>query len=240
MKAIIALDERDPNSPDGPHPGNGDPDRDWPDGIRIEPSKKPQPPSGTEIAFDPRYIPLSAVQRRIRRELIRPWVVGPDRVMIVADPYVAAILRRQEEQEIAYLEALRATYGKAADWRIAVCLEAKRDVQVRNELAWWLSNAVIEGDANELKQFQQVVKTIKRIEETAPVNRAKALAILFILRFKIENGFLPTRPIVKAALVKMNCKVRWSANGVTDKRFWTGPILSMIPHGGKGGRPRKG
>jgi hypothetical protein len=141
-ETIIALDERDSDSSDGPHPGDGDPDRDWPDGIPIKPGKKPQPPTGTEI-----------------------------------------------------------------------------------ELAWWLSKAVIEGDINELNQFQRAVKTIKRIEETGPVNRARALAILFICRFTIETNFLPTRRVVKAALRKMNCKIQWSDNGVTDKRFWRAPIL---------------
>ena len=161
------------------------------------------------------------------------------------DPAALAEMRYQQEEEIPYLKALRATFGKGADWRVAICLEAKRDQQVRNELAWWLAKAVVEGDADELMRFQQAVKTIKQIEKTAPVNRAKALAILFVLRYRMKRetwapwpALLPTEAQVRQYLIRAG-SLRPSEGRKNEARdIFNGPILGTLPKGKPGRKPK--
>ena len=186
-------------------------------------------------SFNAAYIPLSGIQRRRRRELIQRLLQLQSRGL--SAPMLSAEMRHQEEQEIPYVELLAAIFGKGADWRIATCLEAEHDPRVRNELAWWLSKAAIEGDADELMRFQQAVKTIKAIEETAPAKRPKALALLFVLRRWFESQGLPTEAQVRQFLIRAGIPLSSEGRKNEARDIFNGPILGTLPKGKPGRKP---
>ena len=108
----------------------GDPDS-VPGAIWIKSDNSHRRPIRT--GFNAAYIPLSGIRRRRRRELIQR-LLQLQRQELAAPalaPFAAAEMQHQEEQEIPYVEQLGAIFGKGADWRIATCLEAKHDPQVR-------------------------------------------------------------------------------------------------------------
>ncbi len=203
-----------------------------PEAIQIRRAKRTPIPSGPEIAFNPQYVPLLASARRVRRGLIRQWEN-------THDPFVAAALCRQEDREIPFFEELTATVGKKnANWRTVLQWEARHDQQANAELAHWLVEAATSDDPQESKRFRQAEAALRRALADGPLERAKAIAIFWALRYLCEKGYWATRPMVKEALKQMGCRFPSSKKGQNDPRFFRGPVLGRVLKD-KGGRPRR-
>ena len=176
--------------------------------------------------------PLLASERRARRELIQQWT-------ITHDPFVAAALCKQEDREIPFLEELTATVGKKhANWRTVLQWEARHDQQARAELAHWLAEAAMADDPQDSKCFHAAEAALRRALADGPFERAKALAILWVLRYVCEKHCWPTRSMVKVALKEMNCRFPSSKRGQNDARFFSGSVLGRVLKD-KGGRPHR-
>ena len=98
-----------------------------------------RPPSGTAIIFDLDYDLLLASEREARRQLLAPWQCSrspPEKARLgkFVDPYVARELHRQELRDKELRDVLNALFGKAGDWRVALCIEARRNDYARGEL----------------------------------------------------------------------------------------------------------
>ena len=98
--------------------------------ARIQSGGKKRPPSGTAITFDLGYELLLASEGEARRQLLAPLAMLPLAyvekfgVKNFVDPYVARELHRQELRDKELRDVLNALFGKAADWRVALCIEA--------------------------------------------------------------------------------------------------------------------
>ena len=200
--------------------------------LRIHGAEQTPLPSGAEVAFSRQYVPLLASERRARRELIQQWT-------ITHDPFVAAALCKQEDLEIPFLEELTATVGKKhANWRTVLQWEARHDQQARAELAHWLAEAAMADDPQDSKCFHAAEAALRRALADGPFERAKALAILWVLRYVCEKHCWPTRSMVKVALKEMNCRFPSSKRGQNDARFFSGSVLGRVLKD-KGGRPHR-
>ena len=151
-------------------------------------------------------------------------------------PDVVAALRWQERLAIPSYEALRFTYGPSADWRIALCVEAKHDEEAWKELAWWLATAAAEANAEELDAFRRAATVIRKTEEAGPFCERRLLALLFVLRCCTERDILPAQASVRSFLAA--AKIPLPPRRHEAERLFTGPVLGELPKG-KPGRPGK-
>lgn len=206
--------------------------------IRQLTSQQTSKSSAGTSNFDRDYIPLDATQRRARKGLLWQWVQAKD-------PFVAATLKRQEEIEIPYREAMAGVFGKRAGWREAIIVEARHDERCREELGQWLSWCAVSGESAELDVFSKAVESVSRAEEVGPVNRKFVCGLMFVLRCQIETGCLPPQNKVRQFLKGLGFVVeeteKWDSteprkNEARD--LFKGPILGTLPKG-KAGRPRK-
>jgi len=199
--------------------------------VPIQHAERTPFPSGAEIAFNHQYVPLLASERRARRGLIQQWVN-------THDPFVAAALSKQQDQEIPFLEELTATVGKKnANWRVVLQWEARHDQHARAELAHWLVKAATGDDPQESKRFHEAETALRRTLANGPFEQAKAFAIFWVLRYLCEKHCWPTRSMVKAALKERGHRFPSSKRGQNDARFFRGPVLGRVLKD-KGGRPR--
>ena len=86
--------------------------------------------------------------------------------------------------------------------------------------------------------FRQAEAALRRALADGPLERAKAIAIFWALRYLCEKGYWATRPMVKEALKQMGCRFPSSKKGQNDPRFFRGPVLGRVLKD-KGGRPRR-
>lgn len=197
-------------------------------GVQIRAITNIQEPRGESIAFDKTYIPLDGKQRRARKGLLMQWVQ-------TKDPFIAEALKRQEEIETPYREAVKGMYGKKGGWRESIILEAKYDAACRQELGQWLSRCAVSGESKELDAFSKAVESVIRADEVGPVNRKFLCGLQFVLRWHIETKSLPTQARVRGFLKKIGMLVDDRKNEARD--LFKGPIMGNLPHG-KAGRPR--
>lgn len=205
--------------------------------LPIRPTPSAQEPKGENIAFDRDYIPLDGIHRRARKGLVWQWAQ-------TKDSFVAEVLKRQEDIEIPYREAIAGVFGKKGGWREAMIIEARHDERCREELGQWLSRCAMSGESEELDAFSKAVESVSRAEELGPVNRKFVCGLLFVLRCQIETGCLPPQNKVRQYLKKIGFVVEetkeWNSteprkNEARD--LFKGPIMGNLPKG-KPGRPR--
>jgi hypothetical protein len=199
-------------------------------------------PSGTAVVFDLDYELLFASEREARRQLLAPWAMiplallkklGPEKIV---DPYVARELHRQELRDKELRDVLNAVFGKAGDWRVALCIEARHNDHARVELS---RAAAVRDDTREADRFLAAFKAIDLIKKRGPVKAAKAWALLFALGCRVRGEPMPTKGevlrFVNSILASGGIK-SWKENAARD--IFTGPILDALLRG-RAGRPRK-
>lgn len=236
LKKVAPFREIPSEDPPPVPPVEGEPPRYLP--IRPLASQQTAKTSADTSNFDCDYIPLDATQRRARKGLLWQWVQ-------TKDPLVAATLKRQEEIEIPYREAMAGVFGKKAGWREAIIIEARHDERCSKELGQWLSRCAVSGGSEELDAFSKAVESVCRAEEVGPVNRKFVCGLMFVLRCQIETGCLPPQNKVRQFLKELGFVVeeteKWDSpeprkNEARD--LFKGPIMGNLPKG-KAGRPRK-
>ena len=124
-------------------------------------------------------------------------------------------------------------FGKAGDWRVAVCIEARRNDYAQGELAC----AIAAGDGTrEVDRFLEAFKAVDLLKSRGPVKAAKAWAILFVLGCRVRGEPMPTKGETLRFLQTKLASGCWKAHAARD--IFTGPILDELLSG-RAGRPRK-
>jgi hypothetical protein len=201
--------------------------------YRIQSGEKRRPPSGTAITFDLGYELLLASEGEARRQLLAPLAMLPlAYVEKFVDPYVARELHRQELRDKELRDVLNALFGKAADWRVALCIEAGPNNYARGELA---CDAAIEDGIREADRFLAAFKMVTLIKKRGPVKTAKAWALLFALGCRVYGKPMPTKGEVLRFLESKGIAF---VKEHAARDIFTGPILDALLRG-RAGRPRK-
>ena len=113
--------------------------------------------------------------------------LGPGKFV---DPYVARELHRQELRDKELRDVLDALFGKAGDWRVGLCIEARRNDYARGEF----DRAIVaQDDPRETDRFLEAFRAIDRLKESGPIKAAKAWALLFVLGCRVRGDPLPTK-----------------------------------------------
>lgn len=133
----------------------------------------------------------------------------------------------------AMSETLKAFFG-FADWRLVLLLVAQhRDEQgLRMELAAWIAKAREVGNSDELRAMARCMDAVEGLEK---MNRAKALAIYFVIQRQLKYGKLPTKSETRRYVESAGVRLGESKNLARD--LFKGPILGTLPRG-RAGRPR--
>jgi hypothetical protein len=205
-----------------------DPRRANEEGLRI--------PSGGEIAWHIDYDLLLASEREARRQLLAPWAIfHPAYAIEHIDPFVARELHLQEKRDKELCDLLDALFGKAGDWRVGLCIEARRNDYARGELKRVMGYIGAKGDTGELGLFFEAFKAVDRLKKSGPIRLAKAWALYFVLGCRDRGESLPTRgqvlEFLKSKRIPFDKKH-------ASRDIFTGPILSDLPRS-RAGRPRK-
>lgn len=204
--------------------------------IKRQPRKRP--PSGTATVFDLDYDLLLASEREARRQMLAPLAMLPLSYLEkfglggFVDPYVASELHRQELRDKELRDVLNALFGKAGDWRVALCIEARRNDHARGELDRAIA---VQDDTREVDRFLTAFKSIGLLKNRGPVKAAKAWALYFVLGCRVRGERMPTKGEVLRFLASRGIEV---SKKHAARDIFTGPILdSLLP--GRAGRPRK-
>ena len=80
--------------------------------------------------------------------------------------------------------------ARQRDWRVALCIEARRNDYARGELA---SRRSDQDDTREADRFLAAFKAIARLKKRGPVKTAKAWALLFTLGCRVCGEPMPTK-----------------------------------------------
>jgi len=138
-----------------------------------------------------------------------------------------------------FQEGLRFAYGKKADWRVVLCILARKHQEDRRELSWRLTKAAAEANTKELEAFAKATKLIRRVEtmgEGGMFRPAQFHALLFVIECFRRSGSTPKQNEVRAHLIKENISIPSRNNESTH--LFCGPVLGKLQKG-KAGRPRK-
>ena len=172
-------------------------------------------------------LPLGRCSRRLREKF------GVENFV---DPYVARELHRQELRDKELRDVLNALFGKAGDWRVALCIEARRNDYARGELAC----AIATGDGTrEVDRFLEAFKAIALLKKRGPVKTAKAWALLFVLGCRVHGEPMPTKgEVLRFVQSRLASEDFNSLKEHAARDIFTGPILDALLRG-RAGRPRK-
>ena len=153
------------------------------------------------------------------------------------DPYVARELHLQELRDKELRDVLNALFGKAVDWRVALCIEAWRNDYACGELT---SAIAIHDGTREADHFLEAFRAIVRLKKRGPVKTAKAWALFFVIRRRAYGAPLPTKgEVLRFVRLQMQTEdIADSLKRNACRDIFTGPILSALMRG-RAGRPRK-
>ncbi len=191
--------------------------------IKRQPRKRP--PSGTATVFDLDYDLLLASEREARRQMLAPLAMLPLSYLEkfglggFVDPYVASELHRQELRDKELRDVLNALFGKAGDWRVALCIEARRNDHARGELDRAIA---VQDDTREVDRFLTAFKSIGLLKNRGPVKAAKAWALYFVLGCRVRGERMPTKGEVLRFLASRGIEV---SKKHAARDIFTGPIL---------------
>jgi hypothetical protein len=195
-------------------------------------AKAPTSTAPTRTDYDADFIPILGPIRRARRDMLSVLFrrIEGKTYQLTADPFVAAELRRQEQSDEAALSALRAAFGRKANWRDALVFDAERRKDDLAELKWLLAHAVITGDKNEIKAFAAASCRVAKLKNGAEINMPRMFATLYGMHYERKHDKLPTRAKTNREMEAAGIKL--PAGGDYDKnanRIYSGPYLSRFP-----------
>ena len=194
--------------------------------ARIQSGGKKRPPSGTAIVFDIDYGLLLASESEARRQWLAPLEMLPLAYMEkfgvenFVDPYVARELHRQELRDRESRDILNTLFGKAGDWRVALCIEARH-----NDYAWGKFDRAL-TIPNEVDRFLEAFRAIVRLKRARPSqNRQGMGALLCAWVPRLRRSAAHKRGDAPICEIEIGFEgiSAWKENAARD--IFTGPIL---------------